>query len=253
MEEKLIQKYLEQLEEGDYNFLKELSPAHQWELGSCASHREKTIHLGNFDWNPEREDLTNLDRLFGARSTDYGWSVYDTADGSLVDNLPIIMGVMAGLGFQFVGFEEDTWYDADHELTSSMDEEDRQKTLADTFRLRIRFYPNRPGNDRAPAFCCPNNMETAESVMEHAQDRSWVVQTRNRLWFSSYYVTPASKKYDVLSRLEELEPRMTMDRTRVRFRSMKEYHELVFYENSILLVQYKKDVVAFGPDAILLA
>lgn len=253
MEEKLIQKYLEQLEEGNNEFLRTLSPTQQWELGSWASHREKPLHLGNFDWNPERSDLTNLNRLFGARVTDYGWSVYDTADGSLVDILPFIMGVMAGLEFRYIGFEEETWYDADNEIVGSMDDKEREEVLASTFRLKIRFYPNRPGAHKAPAFCCPNNMETAESVLEHAQDRSWVVETRNRLWISSYCFTPIGRKYDVLSRLHDIEPRMTLDREQARFFGMKENHGLAFYKNSVLLVKYGKDVVAFGPEAILMA
>ena len=253
MEEKIIQNYLEKLEEGDYGFLKELSPTQQWEIGSWAAHREKPLHLGSFDWNSERSDLINLDRLFGARITDYGWSVYDTADGALVDVLPVIMGIMAGLEFRYIGFEEEAWYDADNEIVGSMDDKDRNKALVGTFRLKVRFYPNRPGDRKAPAFCSPNNMETAESVLAHAQDRSWVVETRNRLWISSYYFTPVGKKYDVLSRLQEIEPRMTLDREQARFFGMKENHELAFYKNSVLLVKYGKDVVAFGPDAILMA
>lgn len=156
--------------------LDKLSYAELFELGGNAvENGTREIHLNGDLYFRFKEDQDLDASLFdGCETYDYDWSIW--MDNNVFGVLAFIIGVMHKCGFNYVGLQEEIFYDA----YNRVDETYGTSAVSNTFSNRLRFYPSAP-KEKVPSMLFDIAKDPIEKICDEIEKAHTVFEVKNHL------------------------------------------------------------------------
>lgn len=229
--------------------LDKLSYADLFELGGNAVENcTKEIHLNGdlyFRYAEKDQDL-DASLFDGCETYDYEWSIW--MDNNIYGVLAFVIGAMHKCGFNYVGLQEEIFYDA----YTRVDETYGTSDISNTFSNRLRFYPSAP-KEKVPSMLFDIKKDPIEKICDEIEKAHTVFEVKNHLLAS---VEHSLSRGDVYSLIDALLARNWQECQADFFYStgdnLKPFVTLKKVEKGVVLL-YDGYPIAAGAEAILRA
>lgn len=238
--------------------LAQLSYIDRFELGKSAAENEsQDLHLTDNIWFRHSEQK-NLQSFDGLDITDYSWS-FVVNGGAEVEAAAYIIGAMRMYGFQFVGLVSTCWPGARDNCDNS-----GCPRIGETFELKVKFYPTKPGPCAAPKLLYNIDETPIEEICNMIADEKDINDIRLALLLKVEPFLSDKTAPEVIEKISKHgwnhdgffneETGKWSEGSHFLYTDENgQRHDLDDYKNGVVLVDNDNFPTAVGPDAVLMA